>query len=213
MLEIIHDVAPGAKLFFATAFTSIESFADNIRALRAAGCDIIVDDIIYFVESPFHDDSFGPRRSTAVNEVTADGALYFSSAGNEGNLNDGTSGTWEGDFVDGGPTSAPLPAGRLHSFGSQTFNVFTFNGGVMNLYSSIRWAGRATRPVPVEQHGHRRDRGLDEPAKWHTGSVPSKSDGVDEANESRDRKAAGAADRLIFISARSRAPPDSRNRG
>ncbi|HEU0179355.1 MAG TPA: hypothetical protein VFV58_34255, partial [Blastocatellia bacterium] len=81
MLEIVHDMAPSAKLFFATAFTSIESFADNIRALRAAGCDIIVDDIIYFAESPFHDDIV----STAVNDVIADGALYFSSAGNEGN--------------------------------------------------------------------------------------------------------------------------------
>ena len=27
--------------------------------------------------------------------MTADGALYFSSAGNEGNINDGTSGVWE----------------------------------------------------------------------------------------------------------------------
>ena len=98
MLEIVHDVAPGAKLFFATAFNSIQSFADNIRALRAAGCDIIVDDIIYFIESPFHDDIV----STAVNEVTADGALYFSSA--EGNFNDGSSG----------------PGGRLQKFPRHT---------------------------------------------------------------------------------------------
>src|SRR4029078_13344014 len=42
-LEIVHDLAPGAQLFFATAFTSPESFADNIRALRQAGCDIIID--------------------------------------------------------------------------------------------------------------------------------------------------------------------------
>src|SRR3954447_25374005 len=55
MLEIIHDLAPGAQLYFATAFTSITSFAANIRALRAAGCDIIVDDVAYFVETPFQD--------------------------------------------------------------------------------------------------------------------------------------------------------------
>jgi hypothetical protein len=55
MLEIVHDLAPGAQLFFATAFTSITSFAQNIRDLRTAGCNIIVDDIFYFVESPFQD--------------------------------------------------------------------------------------------------------------------------------------------------------------
>ena len=55
ILEIIHDLAPGAQLYFATAFNGIRSFADNIRALRAAGCDIIVDDVFYFVETPFQD--------------------------------------------------------------------------------------------------------------------------------------------------------------
>jgi len=35
-------------------------------------------------------------------DVTAAGALYFSAAANSGNPNDGQSGTWEGDFADGG---------------------------------------------------------------------------------------------------------------
>ena len=95
MMEIVHDLAPGAKLFFATAFNSPESFADNIRTLRFTyGCDIIVDDVIYFFESPYQDDII----AKAVNDVTASGGMYFSSAGNQGNFNDGTSGTWEGDF-------------------------------------------------------------------------------------------------------------------
>ena len=55
-----------------------------------------------------------------MKDVTASGALYFSSAGNSGNKNDNTSGTWEGDFVDGGSTTAPLPAGQIHSFGALT---------------------------------------------------------------------------------------------
>jgi hypothetical protein len=45
----------------------------------------------------------------AVNTVTASGALYFSAAGNDGNLRDGTSGTWEGDFVDGGQALPAAP--------------------------------------------------------------------------------------------------------
>lgn len=109
MLEIIYDLAPGAKLFFATANGGPAAFADNIRKLRLAGCDIIVDDVSYpTVETPFHDGqpanapSQGAVIMQAVNDVTAAGCLYFSSAGNGGNKNDGTSGVWEGDFVDAG---------------------------------------------------------------------------------------------------------------
>jgi len=113
MMEIIHDLAPGAKLFFATANGGQANFANNILGLRAAGCDIIVDDITYFAEGAFQDGI--PAR--AVNTVVADGAMYFSAAANSGNLTSGTSGTWEGDFLDGGPASSPpLEPGRLHNF-------------------------------------------------------------------------------------------------
>jgi len=147
MLEIIHDIAPGAQLFFATAFGGITSLAQNIRALRAAGCDIIVDDVFYFVETPFQDgqapgvvsNTNGGVVIQAVNDVTASGALYFSSAGNSGNLNDGTSGVWEGDFVDGGPAGPPVTTvGSLHNFGGQNFNVLTVASvsNPINLYWS-----------------------------------------------------------------------------
>ncbi|MEU8659771.1 S8 family serine peptidase [Actinoplanes philippinensis] len=122
MLEIIHDLAPNAKLGFATAYTSEASFAENVRALRfTAGCDIIVDDILYFHESPFQDGAI----AQAVDAVTADGAYYFSSAGNEGNTIDGTSGNWEGDFADSGRGIGKF-AGDAHDFdpgpGVQEFN-------------------------------------------------------------------------------------------
>src|SRR5262249_47399889 len=55
MLEIVADLAPKAELFFATGGGGPAQFAQNIRDLRAAGCDIIVDDLIYFDESPFQD--------------------------------------------------------------------------------------------------------------------------------------------------------------
>ena len=121
MLEIIHDVAPSAKLGFATAFRSDASFAENIRALRFdAGCDIIVDDVIYFAEPYFQDGMI----AQAVNDVIADGALYFSSAGNEGNTADGTAGHWEGDYVNSGQVVGKF-AGYAHDFdpgpGTQIF--------------------------------------------------------------------------------------------
>ncbi|WP_051386258.1 S8 family serine peptidase [Actinokineospora inagensis] len=112
ILEILHDLAPGADLGFASAFNGDASFADNIRALRTdRHCDILVDDVLYFAESPFQD---GPI-AQAVNDVTASGALYFSSAGNEGNTGDGTAAHWEGDFRDSGRGVGKF-AGVAHDF-------------------------------------------------------------------------------------------------
>jgi hypothetical protein len=122
MLEIVHDLAPGAALYFATANGGNANFANNIRQLRAAGCDIIIDDMEYFNESPFQDAVI----AQAVNDVTAAGALYFSSASNSGNKDDGTSATWEGDFLDSGQTvNTSKGVGKIHSFGSAIFNVGT----------------------------------------------------------------------------------------
>ena len=112
MLEIVHSLAPGATLGFATAVNGEASFADNIRSLRSQQhCDIIVDDVAYLDESPFQD---GPV-AQAVIDVTKDGALYFSSAGNSGNKAGGTSGHWEGDFVDSGKKLAGT-FGTAHDF-------------------------------------------------------------------------------------------------
>jgi hypothetical protein len=150
MLEIIHDLAPGASLFFATAFNGIDSFAQNIRDLRTAGCDIIVDDVFYFIETPFQDGQAPSVVSTynggvviqAVNDVTAAGAMYFSSAGNQGNLDDNLSGTYEGDFVDGGPNPL-LPGGTVQLFGATPFNTITFDGGPLFLHWADPLGGSA----------------------------------------------------------------------
>lgn len=149
MLEIVADLAPGAELFFASAGGGPTVFAQHIRDLRNAGCDIIVDDVLYFVETPFQDGQVGATDTNggvviqAVKDVTAAGALYFSSAGNSGNVDSGTSGTWEGDFLDGGAASSPvatLSPGRLHNFAAfgapSTFDVLTTAGFVNTLHWS-----------------------------------------------------------------------------
>jgi hypothetical protein len=117
MLEIVHDLAPGASLMFATAFAGQGSFATNILALRTAGADVIVDDVGYFAESVFQDDDV----AESVNMVTAGGALYFSSAGNSGNLDDGTAGVWEGDFAANGTFNGE----PVHDFGGSIMNEVT----------------------------------------------------------------------------------------
>ncbi len=88
MMQLIHDMAPKAKLGFATASAGQVSFADNIRSLAGlptgshtvAGfnADVIVDDLFYS-DSPMFGTSLVGR---AVNEVAALNRSYFSSAGN-----------------------------------------------------------------------------------------------------------------------------------
>ncbi len=115
MAEIVHAIAPGAQIIFATGFGSPAGMAENIRALQKAGCKIIVDDVTYFNKSPFQDGII----AQAVNDVSAAGVLYFSSARNSGSKKHGTSGTWEGDFADGGPATGDVSGGaphRLHLF-------------------------------------------------------------------------------------------------
>jgi len=134
MSEIVHDIAPGAKIIFSTGGPSKAAFGDNILALRAAGAQIIVDDLTYGGEWQFQDDEIGQ----AVNQVVASGALYFSAAGNEGNFRAGTSRVWEGDFVNGG-TNALLPGGTVHSYGAQTYNRVSANS-----YVSLQWSDEYT---------------------------------------------------------------------
>jgi hypothetical protein len=129
MMEIVHDMAPGANIIFATAFESESGFADNIIALANAGCKVIADDVSYFDEAAFQDGMV----AQAVNTVTAMGSIYFSAAANSGNLTDGTSGTWEGDFNSGGAVTGVIATsgetGLVHNFGTtaspQNFDVLT----------------------------------------------------------------------------------------
>ena len=132
MLEIVYSMAPGATLWFATAGSSEGQMATNILALQAAGCNIIVDDVTFFDESVFQDGTI----SAAVNTVTAAGALYFSSAANSGNLDSGTSGTWEGDFSPDGSAPPITETGIVHSFGPSDYDVLTSKGG----YYLLKWS-------------------------------------------------------------------------
>jgi subtilisin-like proprotein convertase family protein len=140
MLEIVHDLAPGASLGFATAFTSAASFADNIRALRTIGhCKIIVDDVLYLSEASFQD---GPI-AQAVNDVTASGALYFSSAGNEGSVLSGSSANYEGMFVDSGQSVGKF-RGAAHDFAPDTsvqvYEPVSYSGFFSQAPAILQWA-------------------------------------------------------------------------
>jgi hypothetical protein len=88
MLQIVHDVAPGASLAFYTGENSEADFANGIGQLAApvsaggAGAKVIADDLGYFDE-PFFQDGI---LAQAIDAVEANGVAYFSAAGNDGTL-------------------------------------------------------------------------------------------------------------------------------
>jgi hypothetical protein len=131
MAQIVHDMAPGARLGFATASTGQVSFANNIRSLAglASGtktvpgfaANVIVDDL-YYSDSPMFGTSIVGR---AVNEVAGLGVAYFSSAGNrasqQGYFSDArivtpSAGLAANPTLDFSSVPAALYAGGFHNF-------------------------------------------------------------------------------------------------
>jgi len=77
MLEIIHDIAPGAQLAVASANTSLE-FAQRVNELvNNFGAEVVVDDLGFFFE-PYFSDGIVAQAVAAVTNQT----IYISSAGN-----------------------------------------------------------------------------------------------------------------------------------
>jgi hypothetical protein len=80
MMQVVHDVAPGASLAFHTAVEGEADFANGIQALATAGAQVIADDVTYYDE-PFFQDGLVAQ---AIDTVNSAGVAYFSAAGNNG---------------------------------------------------------------------------------------------------------------------------------
>lgn len=145
MAQIVHDLAPGAALDFATAYPNEQAFANNIEALANAGANVIVDDIAYFEEPFFQEGPVG----MAVSDVTAKGVTYFSAAGNNNLLGAGAHdiASWEAPGFRDAPScpAALIPANADHCMdfdpGAGTDNTFgmTVDAGA-TLTVDLQWA-------------------------------------------------------------------------
>jgi hypothetical protein len=129
ILQIVYDIAPKSKLCFATAFTGEVQFAANILKLAdpKGPCKAnVIDDDVSYSNEPFFSDGV---IALAVDQVKADGVVYFSSAGNDnsGNytgtftqISDANARTkYAGNLVLGNVDSN-LTAGGFHNFGTET---------------------------------------------------------------------------------------------
>jgi hypothetical protein len=131
MAQIVHDLAPKARLGFATANGGQVNLANNIRALAGfAGAahavpgfkaDVIVDDVLY-PDEPFFQDGIVAQ---AVDEVVATGVSYFSSAGNRAatqaydskpRIVPGEPASWANTNLNFAGIPAGLYAGGFHDF-------------------------------------------------------------------------------------------------
>jgi hypothetical protein len=81
LAQLVYDGAPGSSIYHHTAFNGMASFATGIGELVSAGCNIIVDDVLYFAETWYQDDIV----AQAVDAADAAGVLFFSAAGNSKN--------------------------------------------------------------------------------------------------------------------------------
>ncbi|HEV7732983.1 MAG TPA: S8 family serine peptidase, partial [Candidatus Binatia bacterium] len=78
LLEIVHDLAPGADLMFSSGIASTLTFVQAVECLVAAGAKIIVDDLGFSSEPYFEDGVV----AAAVRAAVAAGVSFHSSAGN-----------------------------------------------------------------------------------------------------------------------------------
>lgn len=140
MLEIVHDLAPGANLAFCSA---VDSLFDSIlwsatKANNNKGCDVIVDDFFDLTEPRFQVSD----ESQLINEATRQlGITYVSSAGNLARDNyrqffrDAGRGGQGGQSANAGFHDFGVAAGQASSIG---FPVFVAPGGRSAVF--LQWS-------------------------------------------------------------------------
>jgi hypothetical protein len=104
MMEVIHDLAPGADLYFEPAPMGSSQMAGAIDDLVAAGCNIIVDDIGCYDEPMFED---GDVALAAIHAITYHNVTFISAAGNDASAH------YQATFDNG-------TAGAYHAFNSSS---------------------------------------------------------------------------------------------
>lgn len=101
MTQLVHGIAPGAKLLFADTGNNMYDLATSVEALADAGADIIVDDVA-FAEEPYFQQ--GPLSVTIEAMREKYNISYFTAAGNSNEVREAEDDSWQ--LVNGWRTDA-----------------------------------------------------------------------------------------------------------
>jgi hypothetical protein len=114
LLEIVHDLAPGARLAFANADTDL-AFNQAVNALAAAN-DVVVDDLGFFGFAYDGTSPVSANTASALNNPANRIRTYITSVGNAAN------GHYLGSYVNSGVDAASISGvanpGHVHLFQS-----------------------------------------------------------------------------------------------
>jgi len=112
LLEIVHDIAPSAQLFFANFDTSM-AFKQAVNTL-ASQTDVVVDDIGFFGAPNDGSSDVSTNTANALNSTTNPIRAYFTAAGNNADEH------YLGAYVDSGTDGMSVvgASGHLHLFQS-----------------------------------------------------------------------------------------------
>ncbi len=131
LLEIVHDLAPGAKLAFANADTDL-AFSQAVNFLAASN-DVVLDDIGFYGEPYDGTSAVSRNTAAALNNGTFPIRAYVTSVGND--ADEHYYGAYVDSGVDGTTISGVSNGGHLHLFqrsadttdvlglGNQPYNV------------------------------------------------------------------------------------------
>ena len=112
MLEIVHDLAPGADLYFAPA-QDTDSMVDAINWMVDQGVDVIVDDMTFYItdvadpNAQYFNDGLSDSVAMTAAQAVSDGIVYVTCAGNwqrpfDQYYHAGVRAHWQGNFINGG---------------------------------------------------------------------------------------------------------------